>query len=85
MAIKNYVKPETVDKVRKTFEDLLKEQKNIEISVKKSKTKKEKYTVKIEGVYPSFCTVKNLKLNVAFTIRYVDVIKNDVEIVSVLD
>ncbi len=85
MAIKNFVKPESVDEVRNRVEKMYKSGNLVTVTLKKSKTKTETHVVKIEGVYKTFCTVKNTRLNVAFTIQYVDVITKVVELSEITE
>lgn len=76
----NYIKHSTIDQLKDYIKRLYDNQIAINVVVKKTRTKGENHNVTIKGVYPRFFTVRNSKLNVNFTIQYIDIITGVVTI-----
>lgn len=74
------ISAKTIEGVKKEITALFDKQANIKILVKKSKVRQEEYTSKIVGVYPSFFTVEDAKLNIAFSIQYIDLLTGAIKI-----
>lgn len=70
----NYIKHSTIDQLKDYIKKLYDNQVAINIVLKKTRTKVENHNVTIKGVYSNFFTVHNSKLNLNFTIRYIDII-----------
>ena len=70
----NYIKHSTIDQLKDYIKRLYDNQIAINVVVKKIRTKGENHNVTIKGVYSKFFTVHNSKLNVNFTIQYIDII-----------
>lgn len=74
------INAKTIEGVKHEISTLFQEKTNIKILVKKSKARQEEYTAKIVGVYPSFFTVEDDKLNLAFSIQYIDLLTGTIKI-----
>ena len=74
----NFIKTAEIGEIKKQVETLYSLQKPIEIVIKKTRTKMEEHLVSIAGVYAKFFTVKDDKLNLSFTVQYVDVAMGNV-------
>lgn len=72
----------TIEGVKKEITALFDKQADIKILVKKSKVRQEEYAAKIIGVYPSFFTVEDEKLNIAFSIQYIDILTGAIKIIG---
>ena len=76
----NYIKHSNIDQIKEYIKRLFDNQIAINVVVKKTRTKSENYNVTIKGVYPKFFTVYNSKLNINFTIEYIDLITGNISI-----
>ena len=76
----NFIKMTKVNEVKAYAEKLQERQTPILVTVRKTRTKGETHEVTIEGAYGKFCTVKNQKTGLSFTIQYIDVLTGGVEI-----
>ena len=76
----NYIKHSTIDQLKDYIKRLYDNQIAINVVMKKTRTKGENHNATIKGVYPKFFTVRNSKLNVNFTIQYIDIITGVVTI-----
>lgn len=76
----NFIRITKIEELKKYIKTLYAQGKSININIKKTRTKNENHEVIIEGIYPKFFTVKNSKMNLAFTIQYVDVITGNITI-----
>lgn len=76
----NLISSKTIDGVRNAITTLFNEKREIRITVKKSKVKREEYTARIVGVYQSFFTVEDARLKIAFSLQYIDLITGSIAI-----
>lgn len=74
------INSKTIDGVRVAIENLHTQNCEVKILVKKSKARQEEYLAKIVGVYPSFFTVEDSKLNIAFSLQYIDILTGSIKI-----
>ena len=74
MQQKNFIRITKIEELKKYIKTLYEKGKAINVSVKKTRTKAETHEVVIDGVYPKFFTVKNTKMNLVFSIQYIDII-----------
>ena len=70
----NFIRITKIEELKKYIKALYEQGKSINVDVKKTRKKGENHDVIIEGIYPKFFTVKNTKMNLAFTIQYIDII-----------
>lgn len=76
----NFIKMTKINEVKTYAEKLHEKQAAVSITVRKTRTKGETYEVTIEGVYGKFCTVKDNKTGLSFTVQYIDVLTGMIEI-----
>lgn len=76
----NFIQTTKIEELKKYIKTLYEQGKSINVTVKKTRTKGENHDVIIEGIYAKFFTVKNTKMNLAFTIQYIDVITGNITI-----
>ncbi len=76
----NFIRITKIEELKKYIKALYEQGKSINVNVKKTRTKGENHDVIIEGIYPKFFTVKNTKMNLAFTIQYIDIITGNIAI-----
>lgn len=76
----NFIRITKIEELKKYIKALYEQGKSINVNVKKTRTKGENHDVVIEGIYPKFFTVKNTKMNLAFTIQYIDIITGNIAI-----
>ena len=69
--------------IKKQVETLYSLKKPVKVVIKRTRTKLEEYFVSIAGVYAKFFTVKDDKLNLSFTVQYVDVAMGNICIFQV--
>lgn len=74
------INAKTIEGVKQEITTLFNDKKDVKILVKKSKVKQEEYSAKIIGIYPSFFTVEDDKLNIAFSIQYIDLLTGSIKI-----
>ena len=76
----NCIKSATLSSVKAQVTSFYEAGKEISVTVKKTRTKGEKYNVTITGVYAKFFTVEDPKFYIKFTVQYVDVIRGNISI-----
>lgn len=74
------INAKTIEGVKQEITTLFNDKKDVKILVKKSKVKQEEYSAKIIGIYPSFFTVEDDKLSIAFSIQYIDLLTGAIKI-----
>ncbi len=76
----NYIRAKTIEEVKRYVQTLCERKEPITVVTKKTRTKGIEHTAVIEGVYAKFCTVRDDKLKVAYTIQYIDILTGDIRI-----
>lgn len=76
----NYIRAKTIEEVKCSMQTLCDKKENVTVVTRKTRTKVSEHTAVIEGVYAKFCTVRDDKLKVAYTIQYIDILTGDIRI-----
>lgn len=74
----NFIKMSKIEEVKRYMQSFCESKRTVWVEIRKTRTKGELYEVIVEGVYHKFCTVKDEKMKLSFTIQYVDIITGGV-------
>lgn len=76
----NSIKLSSLDRLKNNVQTAYERRLPVRVCIKTPRSKAANYDVIVVGVYPKFFTVKNEKLNISFTVAFVDVATGNVGI-----